>query len=487
MSLDGFIAGPNERLDNGLGDGGQRLHEWTAERTGVNGQVIDEFMSTGAIVCGRGTIEPAGWWGGDHHDGVPIFVLSRREPGSEPWPLVTYVPDISDRDDRGQARRGRQGRAGARRRHRAARARRRRPGRDRDPPRPGAARPGAPALRRSRAGAHRARAHRASSRAPTPRTCATASGADFLKAGAVRPDTKGMFHTQPPQAASPPAASPLECPSCGTVVVNQDFCTCGEYLAWELTLASAATPAAAPAVAYLPPAPADLRASTLLTLRDPARDDDDPSAAVSVAVVPGAEVTVLATVRNQGQIVDTFDLRVDGLPDTWWTISPATVFLNPWGTSGDYEQEVQVRLHPPRDARGGGASLAVDGRRALALAPDADVAHAQATLTVQPFQSTVMSRRPGAPPRPQARQLRRRRRQPRQQPDGDRDRRQGLRGALPGRRRLPAHDGAGRRVRGRGRAGRRAAPADLRAPDRPSRSTSRTARPASSPTRRRSG
>ena len=27
-SLDGFIAGPNERLDNGLGDGGERLHEW---------------------------------------------------------------------------------------------------------------------------------------------------------------------------------------------------------------------------------------------------------------------------------------------------------------------------------------------------------------------------------------------------------------------------------------------------------------------------
>jgi dihydrofolate reductase len=95
MSLDGFIAGPNERVDNGLGDGGHRLHEWTEERTGANAQVIDEFMSTGAIVCGRGTIEPAGGWGGDHHDGVPIFVLSRREPGSEPWPLVTYVSDIT--------------------------------------------------------------------------------------------------------------------------------------------------------------------------------------------------------------------------------------------------------------------------------------------------------------------------------------------------------------------------------------------------------
>jgi dihydrofolate reductase len=101
MSLDGFIAGPNESPDNGLGDGGLRLHEWVspdtvADRTGVNGQVIDEFMSTGAVVAGRGTVEPAGHWGGDHHDGVPIFILSRREPGPEvgQWPLVTYVDDV---------------------------------------------------------------------------------------------------------------------------------------------------------------------------------------------------------------------------------------------------------------------------------------------------------------------------------------------------------------------------------------------------------
>ena len=95
MSLDGFIAGPNETVDNGLGDGGHRLHEWalSEDRTGVNGQVIGEFMSTGAVVAGRGTFEPAGGWGGDHHDGVPIFILSRRESGSE-WPSVTYVSDV---------------------------------------------------------------------------------------------------------------------------------------------------------------------------------------------------------------------------------------------------------------------------------------------------------------------------------------------------------------------------------------------------------
>ena len=100
MSLDGFIAGPDE--DPG------RLHEWVwagAEAdlqelpgrvAGVNGQVIGEFMATGAVVAGRGTFEPAGGWGGDHHDGVPIFILSRQQPGIDigRWPLVTYVSDV---------------------------------------------------------------------------------------------------------------------------------------------------------------------------------------------------------------------------------------------------------------------------------------------------------------------------------------------------------------------------------------------------------
>lgn len=108
MSLDGFIAGPNEGPGNGLGDGGHRLHEWAltgadadpkqvdGRLAGVNGQVVDEFMATGAVVCGRGTFEPAGGWDGDHHDGVPIFVLTRHRPDTDTghWPLVSYVTDV---------------------------------------------------------------------------------------------------------------------------------------------------------------------------------------------------------------------------------------------------------------------------------------------------------------------------------------------------------------------------------------------------------
>ena len=107
MSLDGFVAGPNEGPDNGLGDGGDRLHEWFStgaptEHSGVpgrpsgaNGVMMDEAMETGAVVAGRGTFEPARGWGGDHHDGVPIFILSRHPEAEEmQWPLVSYVSDV---------------------------------------------------------------------------------------------------------------------------------------------------------------------------------------------------------------------------------------------------------------------------------------------------------------------------------------------------------------------------------------------------------
>ena len=109
MTLDGFIAGPNESPDNGLGDGGDRLHEWAfpgaeggdfaaavARLQGVNRQVYDEFMATGAVLAGRGTFEPAEGWGGDHHDGVPIYVLSRHPAPdwAARWPNVRYVSDL---------------------------------------------------------------------------------------------------------------------------------------------------------------------------------------------------------------------------------------------------------------------------------------------------------------------------------------------------------------------------------------------------------
>jgi dihydrofolate reductase len=105
MSLDGFITGPNDGLENGLGTGGMRLHDWlgTHREQGVagyrpdgpSGVVFDELMATGAVITGRRTFDIAGGWGGDHHDGVPIFVPTHRAPddAQSAWPSVSFVTD----------------------------------------------------------------------------------------------------------------------------------------------------------------------------------------------------------------------------------------------------------------------------------------------------------------------------------------------------------------------------------------------------------
>jgi dihydrofolate reductase len=103
MSLDGFITGPNDGPGNGLGAGGNRLHEWLGEPDsgppyfdpqGLSGQVFAELMATGAVVVGRKTFDYAGHWGGDHH-GVPIFVPTRGTPPEPQSPWIHYVPDAA--------------------------------------------------------------------------------------------------------------------------------------------------------------------------------------------------------------------------------------------------------------------------------------------------------------------------------------------------------------------------------------------------------
>ena len=102
MSLDGYIAGPNDELDNPFGNGGQRLHDWFVAPNGEffrpdgpAGELIDEINATGAVLIGRRLAEFVDHWGGDHHDGVPIFVVSHRpsSPSAAKYPLVKYVND----------------------------------------------------------------------------------------------------------------------------------------------------------------------------------------------------------------------------------------------------------------------------------------------------------------------------------------------------------------------------------------------------------
>jgi dihydrofolate reductase len=103
MSLDGYVAGPNDGPDNPGGDGGavERLHEWgytangEVRRSGPAGEMVDAMEATGAVLAGRRTVEQVAHWAGDHHRGVPIFVVSHRPPGPSVanHPLVTYVTD----------------------------------------------------------------------------------------------------------------------------------------------------------------------------------------------------------------------------------------------------------------------------------------------------------------------------------------------------------------------------------------------------------
>ena len=101
MSVDGYIAGPNDEPGNPGGDRFMRLHEWFVtpdgeffRPSGPAGRFIDEFNATGAVLVGRRTVEQVDHWGGNHH-GVPIFVPSHRPPGPSVanYPLVTYVTD----------------------------------------------------------------------------------------------------------------------------------------------------------------------------------------------------------------------------------------------------------------------------------------------------------------------------------------------------------------------------------------------------------
>lgn len=98
MSLDGFIAGPDDRKGQELGRGGGRLFNWLDERmsAGVDGQVYREALATGAVISGRRTFELAGRWQGDHHDGVPIHVLTHHvEAGDVPPGSAKFYTDVN--------------------------------------------------------------------------------------------------------------------------------------------------------------------------------------------------------------------------------------------------------------------------------------------------------------------------------------------------------------------------------------------------------
>ena len=95
MSLDGYISGPNVGVGNGMGDDGDRLHDWTFDaKTETDTAIVDEiYASTGAVLIGKRMFdvgfEP---WGDPPPFGMPVFCSdSRRARASALQGGTTYT------------------------------------------------------------------------------------------------------------------------------------------------------------------------------------------------------------------------------------------------------------------------------------------------------------------------------------------------------------------------------------------------------------
>lgn len=119
MSLDGFVAGPNESEENPIGEGGMQLHEWAfaleawrkshgreGGEANASTKVVEESLeNVGATLMGRNMFggegpwgeEPwDGWWGDEPPFHMPVFIVTHhaREPVSkEGGTTFTFVTD----------------------------------------------------------------------------------------------------------------------------------------------------------------------------------------------------------------------------------------------------------------------------------------------------------------------------------------------------------------------------------------------------------
>jgi dihydrofolate reductase len=95
MSLDGYIAAPNDNPEQGLGEDGMRLHNWGFDDPAVMDEVFGNLEEeTGAVVMGRRSYDNSiPEWGGKGPIGdVPCFVVTHR-PFETPDPVFTVVTD----------------------------------------------------------------------------------------------------------------------------------------------------------------------------------------------------------------------------------------------------------------------------------------------------------------------------------------------------------------------------------------------------------
>jgi dihydrofolate reductase len=109
MSVDGYVAGPNDGPGKGLGEGGERLHYWvfggpwtydaepSGEATGDDAEWLKQARSKlGAVVGGRYTYEAADHWGGENPEDVPFFIVTHRPEEEPPGKGFRFVSGVEE-------------------------------------------------------------------------------------------------------------------------------------------------------------------------------------------------------------------------------------------------------------------------------------------------------------------------------------------------------------------------------------------------------
>jgi dihydrofolate reductase len=109
VSVDGYVAGPDDAPGKGLGEGGERLHYWVfggpwtydnepeGEATGEDAAWLAEATSgLGAVVAGRWTYEAANHWGDENPWGIPVFIVTHRPEEQPEGDAFTFVSGVEE-------------------------------------------------------------------------------------------------------------------------------------------------------------------------------------------------------------------------------------------------------------------------------------------------------------------------------------------------------------------------------------------------------
>ena len=101
VSVDGYVAGPHQSVENPVGEGGMALHQWHFGAEGADAAIVEEWQTgVGAYIMGRHMFGPdrgewdldwTGWWGDEPPYGVPVFVLGHRPRPSIQVGLTTFL------------------------------------------------------------------------------------------------------------------------------------------------------------------------------------------------------------------------------------------------------------------------------------------------------------------------------------------------------------------------------------------------------------